>query len=68
MLLSSYLIHYKEMTTSGESSTSMVRDLPPHLPLLQKFGDIDTATLPPISVYTSQGRLAALLNDEENNE
>jgi len=33
MLLSSYHIHYKDMTTSSESSASMVWDLPPHLPL-----------------------------------
>src|SRR6267154_2523740 len=33
MLLSSYLIHYKDMTTSSGSDASMVRDLPPHLPL-----------------------------------
>jgi hypothetical protein len=33
----------------------------------QKFGDINAVGMPPISVYTSQGRLAALLNDEGNN-
>src|SRR5882762_7064390 len=33
MLLSSYHIHYKDMTTSSRSNASMVRDLPPHLPL-----------------------------------
>jgi hypothetical protein len=36
MILSSYHIHYKDMTTSSGSNTSMVQDLPPHLPLRGK--------------------------------
>src|SRR6266853_3792528 len=35
---------------------------------VQRFGNIDATDVPPISVYTSQGRLAALLNDENNND
>src|SRR6267154_1897020 len=30
---------------------------------IQRFGNIDATDVPPISVYTSQGRLAAILND-----
>jgi len=35
---------------------------------VQRFGNIDATDVPPISVYTSQGRLAALLSDENNND
>ena len=35
---------------------------------IQRFGDIDATNVPPISVYTSQGRLAAILNEENNND
>ena len=53
------------MLTAKGSATKLPA---PKQTRIQRFGDIDATNVPPISVYTSQGRLAAILNDENNND
>src|SRR6266853_5450742 len=48
--------------------TSATELLAPKKTRIQRFGNIDATDVPPISVYTSQGRLAAILNDENNSD
>ena len=45
--------------------TSATKLPAPKCSRVQKFGEIE---IPPISLYASQGKLAALLNDEELND
>jgi hypothetical protein len=55
--------------TGATVQPSSATELPaPKRSRVQKFGDVENVENPPISVYTSQGRLTALLNDEEIND